>query len=249
MSLKRVVLLFIIHLAGNPSFAQTAAPGQASQFAPPWVAQSENFLMVAFNLKPDDVRTLLPRGVEPLVNKEGIVGALLEMYETKRVSGLSGYRIAFIVVEVQGHDSREGTPGHFAVWGRAHPQEALDAFRRHFGFPYQYGEHIGIGMEQDTHVGTVGPDGKELLRVKIAPLAEQPFEGSGSVNMVGMNADSGTVKSEVPYLTRGHIGKVLGFEVRPGRDPVLKLIGKAAPAWALVSKDQVFSYSHAVFSD
>lgn len=249
MRLKHAVLLCVVILTANPSFAQSAAPEQAPQFAPPWVVQSENFLLVAFNLKPEEVRRLLPKGVEPLVNKEGTVGAMLEMYETKRISGLPNYKIAFVVVDIQGHESRAGTPGHFAVWGRVSPLESLAAFQSHYGFPYQYGEHISFRMEQDAHVGVIGPAGKETLKVKIAPIAEQAFEGEGSVNMVGMNADSGSVKTEVPYITSGHFGKVLEFEVRPGRDPVLKLLRKAAPAWALVSKDQVFSYSHAVFSD
>lgn len=251
MTVKSIALLLsIILLAGNTAvLAQATESAETPQFAPPWVAQSDNFLMVAFNLKPDDVRKLLPRGVEPLLNKEGTVGALLEMYETKRISGLPNYKIAFIVVDIQGHESRAGTPGHFAVWGRVSPLESLAALQSHFGFPYEYGEHIDFGMEQGAHLAAIGPPGRELLRVKIAPLADQPFEGEGSVNMVGMNADSGTVKSEVPYITRGHFGKILGFEIRPGNDPVLRLLKKAAPAWALVSKDQVFSYSHAMFSD
>lgn len=249
MSLRYVVLLSVIFLTGNPSFAQTGASGQAPQFAPPWVVESENFLMVAFHLKPDDVRRLLPKGVEPLVNREGTVGALLEMYETKRISGLPNYKIAFIVVDIQGHPSRTGMPGHFAVWGRVSPLESLAAFKSHFGFPYQHGEQINFKVERNAHFGAIGPAGKELLRVKIESMADQPIAAEGSVNMVGMNADSGTVKAEVPYITQGHYGKILNFEVRPGKDPVLKLLRNTKPAWALVSKDQVFSYSHAVFAD
>lgn len=247
----KTALLFILLFSGCASLAARATTSvpETPQFVPPWVVQSENFLMVAFHLKPDDVRKLLPKGVEPLVNKEGTVGALLEMYETKRISGLPNYKIAFIVVDIQGHESRTGTPGHFAVWGRVSPLESLAAFKSHFGFPYQYGEQINFGIEQDAHFAAIGPPGKEQLRVKIAPLADQPFEAEGSINMVGMNADSGTVKAEVPYITKGHYGRLVSLEIRPGGDPVLKLIRNALPAWALVSKEQVFSYSHAVFAD
>lgn len=250
MSVKHIVLFSILLLWGNTALiAQNAGDAQAPKFAPPWVMQSGNFMMAAFNLKTADVQKLLPKGVEPLVNQEGMVTALLEMYETNQVSGIPNYKIAFIVVDIKGHDSREGIPGHFAVWGRVTPQEALDAFQGHFGFPYKFADSIMLGMEQDAHVGAIGAPGKEILKLKIAPVPEQPFTGQGAVNMVGMNADSGTVKSEVPYITRGYMAKVLSFEVRAKGDPVLKLIKDAAPAWALVSKDQIFSYSHAIFSD
>lgn len=248
---KQAALLFIFLFSANASlFAQTAGVAESPKFAPPWVVQSGNFLMIAFNLKPADVQKLLPKGVEPLLNKEGMVTAILEMYETSQVSGIPGYKTAFIVVDVQGHDSREGTPGHFAVWGRVSPQEALDAFRSNFGFPYEYAENITLGLEQDAHTCAIGAPGKEILRVKIAPIAEQPFAGQGAVNMVGMNADSGTVKSEVPYITRGNFGKVVDFQIRPPKgDRVLRLLKGAVPVWSVASKDQIFSYSHAVFGD
>lgn len=250
MFLKQTALSFIILFTANvPLLAQDATPAEVPKLAPPWVVQSEKFLMVAFNLKAADVRKLLPKGVEPLLNKEGMVGALLEMYETSRISGIPNYKTAFVVVDVQGHDSREGTPGHFALWGRVSPLESLEAFRDNFGFPYEYAENFGFRIEQAAHTATVGPPGREILKVMIAPVAEQPFEGQGIVNMLGMNADSGIVKSEVPYLTRGHSGKVLNFQVRPNGNPVLKLLKSATPLWAVVSKDQIFSYSHAVFAD
>lgn len=250
MSVQRIALLSIILFTANePAMAQATDSDTAPPFAPPWVVQSGNFLMLTFDLKVADVRKLLPKGVEPLVNEAGEVVAILEMYETERVSGIPQYKTAFIVVEVQGHDSREGTPGHFAVWGRVSPREALDAFRNHFGFPYQDAPDIDFSMEEKAHVANTGGPGREALRVKIAPIPEQPFEGEGSVNLVGMNADSGTVKSEVPYIMRGYNGKLLSFELRPGSDPVLKLLRNAVPLQAWVSNDRILSYSHAVFSD
>jgi hypothetical protein len=248
MSLKKALLLSFILVVGNASLLAQNPGNTPPKFAPPWVMQSSNFLMAAFSLKASDVTPLLPKGMEPLANKDGMVQALLEVYETSQVSGLPNYKIAFIVVDVKGHDSRENTPGHFAVWGRVTPREALDAFRGNFAFPYDYAD-IGFSAEGDAHIAAIGAAGKEILKVKMVSLQDQPFSGQGAVNMVGMNADSGAVKSEVPYITRGHMAKVIAFEVRAKGDPVLKLIKDAAPVWALVSKDQTFSYSHAVFSD
>lgn len=50
MSFKRLAPLFYILFSCNASLAQNTARADAPHFAPPWVAQSDNFLMVAFNL-------------------------------------------------------------------------------------------------------------------------------------------------------------------------------------------------------
>jgi hypothetical protein len=225
-------------------FSGSAVVAQAAESSPPWLMQSGNFMMLVFKSKAEAVQKLLPKGVEALLDKDGKVGTTLEMYETRQTSGLPGYRTAFLVVDVKGHDSRTGAPGHFAVWGRVSPQETLDAFVRHFGFPYQLA-NIALGLEKGSHVGAVGEAGKEILKVVLEPITDQPVSAQASVHMVGVHPDRGVVRSEVPYLSNGHVGKVVAFEVRPQADAALALIEGATPVWSMVAKDQIFTYSAA----
>lgn len=233
------VLLVLAAITPGASLAQTP---QAPHFPPPWVAESKNFLMAIFNLKADEVRKLLPKEIEPLANKDGLVPVTLEMYETARAASIPSYKTVFLVVDVKGHDNREGAPGHFAVWGRVTPEEALVPFKAHFGFPYRFSE-MSVTAEAKAFTGVVGTADKAQLRIKLERQADQPFSGQGSVHMVGVKRGTGVVRSEVPYLTQGHVAKVTAFEVQPEGDPWLTLLKEAAPVWALVSTEQVFSYS------
>jgi hypothetical protein len=236
---KTLALLALLLSVGSSAIAETTPS------SPPWLLQSGNFFMMVFKPKAEAVKKLLPKGVEALADKDGLVTATFEMYETRRASGLPSYKTAFLVVDVKGHDSREGMPGHFAVWGRVSPQESLNAFVSHFGFPYEHAD-ITLALEEAVHVGTVSASGKKLLTARIAPNAEQPVTAEGSVNMVGRHAERGVVRSTVPYLSNGHVGKVIAFELEPNADPALELIDDLTPVWSLVTRDQTFSYSAAV---
>lgn len=217
--------------------------------SPPWTAQSDNFFMIIMSLKAADVQKLLPKGVEALANNEGMVTTIFEMYDTKRVSGMPNYKIAFIVVDIKNQNSRDGTPGHFAIWGKTDSAESLEVLQEHFGFPYGLAENITVGKEQNAHTGSIGAPGKEVLRIKIEPVPEQEFANEGIVNMVGVSGDRRVVKSEVPYLTSGYVGKVVTLDIQPQGDPVLELIEKATPVWAMVSDNQIFSYSPAILAN
>lgn len=233
------VLTMAAFLTGGAGLAQA---GERRPLSPPWLAQSQSFLMATFALKADDVRRLLPRNLEPLADANGMVVATFEMYETARVAGLPGYKTAFVVVDVKGFDSREATPGHYAVWGRVTPQEALSAFRGHFGFPYRLAD-LTVSDSGGQRTGVIGAPGAELLTIRLEPLAEQPFTGQGAVNMVGSKPGHRIAYAEVPYLTRGNMARIVDLDIRPAGDPVLTLLKDAAPLWALVSSDQLFSYS------
>ncbi|HEX7026034.1 MAG TPA: hypothetical protein VF268_02245 [Gammaproteobacteria bacterium] len=217
-----------------------------TEYAPPWTAHSENFFMIVMSLHAGNVQKLLPKGVEALANEDGMVATIFEMYDTGRVSGMPDYKIAFVVVEIRNLNSRDGTPGHFAIWGKTDSPESLEVLQNHFGFPYSLAENITVGKEQNAYTGSIGAPGKEMMRVKIEPVPEQPFTGEGIVNMVGLNGERNIVKSEVPYLTSGYTGRIVSFEIQPQGDPVLELIKNATPAWSMVSDNQIFSYSPAL---
>jgi hypothetical protein len=250
MRIKHIRFLFLIvafSVLGSPNvISQTDGDADKPVYGPPWTAHSNNFLMMIFNLPVNEVKKRLPEGVEALANEAGMVTTILEMYETSGVSGIPDYKTAFIVVDIKNQDSRNGTPGHFAVWGRVDEPQALDVFRSHFGFPYSHAESISVGPDKNVYTGAVGTAGKEILKVKIEPIQEQPFSNTGTVNMVGLKNRQIMVKSIVPYLTKGHTGKVVSFEVRPDGDSVLTSIKEAQPVWSMVSTEQIFSYSQAV---
>jgi hypothetical protein len=250
MRVKHIRFIFLLVtfsvLGSGNVISQTETSADKPVYGPPWTAHSKNFLLMIFHLNVNEVKKLLPKGVEALANEAGMVNTILEMYETDGVSGIPDYKTAFIVVDIKNQDSRNGTPGHFAVWGRVNDRQALDVFRSHFGFPYHYAENITVSADKDAYTGAIGTTGKEVIQVKIELIREQVFSNTGIVNMVGVKGTQTVVKSMVPYLTKGYAGKVVSFEIRPDGDPVLKLIKEATPVWSMISTDQTFSYSHAI---
>jgi hypothetical protein len=236
--------LSIATLLASPAVVTAAAPD--ARTSPPWLMQADNFMMVTFKVKADAVRKVVPKGIDVLVDADGLVTATLEMYQTRRTSGIPGYATAFLVVDVKGYDSRQGAPGHFAVWGRVGPAEALDAFRGHFGFPYEQAD-ITLSQEKGAHVSVVRASGKDVLAVRIEPNAEQPISVQGSVNMVAIDQDR-VLHSEVPYISNGNAGGGGAVDVRSD-DPALALIKGVKPAWSMVAKDQTFSYSRPATRD
>lgn len=245
--IRFIFLLIAFSMLGiSNAISQSDGGADKPVYGPPWTAHSNNFLMMIFNLPVNEVKKLLPEDVEALANEAGMVTTILEMYETSSVSGIPDYKTAFLVVDIKNMDSRNGTPGHFAVWGRVDEPQALDVFRSHFGFPYSHTERISVSPDKNVYTGVVGAAGKEILKVKIESVQEQPFSSTGTVNMVGLKNRQTVVRSIVPYLTKGYAGKVVSFEVRPDGDPALALIKEAQPVWSIVSTEQIFSYSQAI---
>lgn len=215
-------------------------------YSPPWVVRSEHSFTMVFSLKAEDVRRLLPTELEPLVDAQGRVNTTLEMYRTDRIAGFPAYTTVFIAVDVRGYDSRDGTPGHIVVWGKVNPSTVLPTFREHFGYPYEHVEDISIDINSGVYLAVVGAEDREILRVEIKPVQDQPVSPEGVFNRLGLSPRWGVVKSAVPYLTNGYTGEVSLFEVSPGGNPVLELIENEVPVWTMVSSDRTFSQSRAV---
>ncbi|MGD2033683.1 MAG: hypothetical protein PVF73_01405 [Bacteroidales bacterium] len=183
--------------------------------APPFLAHSSRFMMALFHLKAEKVNKLLPEGIVAIENKDGMVTATFEMYETDRIYGLPNYKVAFIVVDVSGHNSRDDTPGHFAVWGNTDSKAASEYFYSHFGLPFSYTEHMTLKTDGKKYTGTIGLQGEEKIRIGLEILPGQPFSGSGIVNMVGKTEDGIIAISEVLWLSNGYNGYLQTFDVDP----------------------------------
>ena len=223
--------------------ACTQSPIAHSYTSSPWLVESRSFAMISFSLHPDDVRPHLPAGLAPQINDKNRVTCILEVYATERIAGLPNYTMAFLVVEIAGHPSRTGTPGHFAIWGRLDSPASLDFFAQQLGFPYRLASRLDIQVSQNSHRTLIADTSGDLLDFQLEPIRESPVTTQGVVDMLVFKTGEELMKAEVPYLTAGYLAKVGSFKVLTKRDPLLNLLTEAAVDWALVSNQQIFTYS------
>jgi hypothetical protein len=209
---------------------------------PPYLAHSSNFVMMLFNLEQDVVQTLLPPGVKAKINTAGTVTAGIEIYETDRIHGVSQYGIVFIFVEVADLESNNGTPGHWAIWGKVNQKNTLQSMLHYFNFPYSFDE-IKVTKEDNTYTATVGTN---QIKLKLRYNEKQPFAGEGVVNMCSASKDGKIIKTEVPWFSTGSAAELISFEVDPRGNTILEIIKKATPHFSLISTNQSFSYSRPV---
>ncbi len=223
---------------------ETAA--KPTEISPPWLMHSSNFLITLFHVKGEDAQKLLPVGVTAKVNKSGMVIAGLEMYATDRAYGVPNYATVIVFVEITGHDSSNGMPGHWALWGKVNNPTALASFRHNFGLPYEPETNLSVDFADGVHVGLVGAPSEESIKIKITPQAEPPMNIEGCVNMVGKNSAGAIVQSEVPWFSAWQKGSLLSLDITPRGNPALELIKSAQPFFVMTSGNQMFSYSKAV---
>jgi hypothetical protein len=198
--------------------------------------------MTLFNLKPEDVQPFLPAGIKAKVNDAGMVTGGLEMYETDRIQGTPNYGIVFIFVEVVGLESNNGTPGHWAIWGRVNQQVTLQNMQHYFNFPYEL-ENISVEESAGIYRGRVGTG---VISLKIRFNDKAPFGGEGIVNMCSISKDGKILKSEVPWFSEGSVGELMDFDIVAEGDKVLQIIKGIKPYFSMISTNQTFAYSRPV---
>jgi hypothetical protein len=215
---------------------------QSSLSGPPYLAHSSNFIMTLFNLRAEDVQPLLPSSVKAKIKDAGMVTAGLEIYETDRIHGIPQYSMVFLFVEVAGLESNNGTPGHWAIWGRINQKSTLQNMLHHFSFPYGF-EEIKLTHESNVYTGTVGAG---LIDLKIKFNEKQPFAGEGIVNMCSFSRDGKILITEVPWFSTGSTGELVRFDIDPQGDKVLEIVKNAKPYFSMISTNQTFSYSRPI---
>jgi hypothetical protein len=219
--------------------AITASAQNNAHSEPPYMAHSSNFVMTLFNLKPEDVQEFLPAGIKANVNDTGMVTGGLEIYETDRIQGTPNYGMVFIFVEVANLESNNGTPGHWAIWGRLNQESTLKNMQHYFNFPYQL-DKIEVTQEESIYTGTVG---NGLISLKIKYNEKAPFGGEGIVNMYSLSKDGKILKTEVPWFSTGCAGNLIALDIDPQGDSVLNLVKTCKPYFSIISTSQTFSYS------
>lgn len=214
-----------------------------SNFQAPYIAHSDNFMMAVFQLPAEEVEGLLPDNLEVFVNEQGLVSVSLECYETDRIWGLPQYKTAFMVIDVEDHESKNGTPGHFALWGIVSPEEASQHLVQAFGFPFSYNPDIRFDNQDHQNSTVIDLAGGGQIRLTLAIDENSPFKSTGIVNMIGASKAKTLMISEVPWMSDGFSARIDDFKVEAGDNPYLKVLEGKNPIWAMVSNDQIFSYS------
>ncbi|WNJ19494.1 hypothetical protein [Pontibacter sp. G13] len=238
ISLTAMMLLWV----STHSWAQQFSAD--SLYQPPYLVQSDQFMMAVFHLDPSEVAPLIPEPFSLQTNEQGQAVLSLEMYTTRKIYGLPIFQIAFLVVDVEGYASANGATGRIALWGNTDSEIVQAAMGRHYGFPYSVNSEMNIRDEGDVRIGDIRL-GAGRLNLQVEKLVDQPFDWTGIVNMVGRKPEGEVVWSEVPWQSAGFMGRVQNFELDSAGNPFLQLIQGKTPAWSMLSYDQVFTYTPA----
>ena len=239
----RVIITILVSVLLNFQYGFTQTNPQEEVISnPPYLAQSDNFMMVVFNVKAEKIQPFLPQNLTPVINQQGEVSVSLEMYETFKVSGIPNFKMVFMVVEIEGYKSKSGNKGRFPIWGVTNSIEVLNSMKNHYGFPYDYNEKIEFHESGDTQIGDVYFTNGESIHLKIEKDKKQAFDLSGIVNMIGVLPDNKTSTTEIPWHSKGFISKVTELDIHT-KNPILKLINEKSSIFTMFSNEQVFSYS------
>lgn len=236
-----VSLLLVINVTAN---ANGTTQQNLISDSTPWIVNSNNFLMINFKVNAKEITPLLKTDIALKVDKDGLVNTMIEVYSAEKISGIAEYSIAFIVVETESYASRDGTPGHYAIWGIASPTQSVKFLNETLGFPYQDGT-IKIEYKKPKITATISDATGALLEIEAAEISDKSFSGKGMVNMLATKSNQ-LFKSEVPFISEGFFANTSSFKVITNKDPLLKLLASTSPAWSIVADKQIFSYSHAI---
>lgn len=236
------MLLFSALVSLEASYGQAAKPDM-KLLTPPYIAHTSNFMMILFHLKAEEAQKLLPANVKVKSDDKGMVTGGMEIYTTDQIYGVPNYTIGFIYVEVNGLESNDGSPGHWAVWGAMNNDTSLQNFRHFYNYPYKLENKIMIGKKGNESTATIGDS--EGLKLKLRIKVGKPVSAGGIANNYSQSSDGRIIKTEIPWLANGNEADVISFEVSAGSNKVLETIKEAKPFFGLISNN-AFSYSRPI---
>lgn len=245
--MKNYLKLFfslLILIAGAGANANETSQHKLLSESVPWIVDTDKFLLINFRISAKEIEPFLKTNIALKVDADGFVNTMMEVYSAESISGIPAYHAAFVVVETESHTSRDGAPGHYAIWGIVSPAQSAKFFRKTLGFPYKPGT-VEIESKKPQFIANIGDNTNTLLEIEATEMSDQPFAGKGFINMLFTKSNR-LFKMEVPYLTDGSLANVHSFKVNTNKDPLLNLLGSTSPTWAILSHRQVFSYLYAI---
>lgn len=210
----------------------------------PWIVNTDKFLLINFRIKTKEIEPFLKIDIALKADKDGFVNTMMEVYSAENISGIPEYHAAFIVVETESHTSRDGAPGHYAIWGIVSPDQSAKFFHETLGFPYKPGT-VKIESKKPKFIASIGDNTSTLLEIEATEISDKPFAGKGFINMLATKSNH-LFKMEVPYLTDGFLANIPSFKVTTNKDPLLNLLNSTSPTWAIISHRQIFSYLYPI---
>lgn len=169
-----VAAITLIVAAHGASAEEGKAPANPR---PPYLVAQNEHLLVFFEADESALKSLLPPNIKPAAGNV----VLLNMYRAQQTVGLVPYTATYLVINVDGFDSPDGTKGRWMVQGWYGPEPVPTVLRNQAGVPVQLG---ATRYERDGNrihtVLTAG--GADLIEATIELKDEKPVVVGGLLN-------------------------------------------------------------------
>ena len=135
---------------------------------PPYILTQVRGMIVTVTWEPEAIRKALPKSVKPVQDFSGGI----VIYEVGTASDIGSYSSAYYYVEVEGHDSRDGTKAHWMLTGIYGPKPSVSAaLARHCFLPVAPGQsaHTWSG---ETLRSTAVQEGRDLFTATVRQKSE-----------------------------------------------------------------------------
>lgn len=212
------------------------------EIGPPWMAHTDHLLYLLYAVDGEEVKKVLPEGLNPKLNDQGMATIGIEFYAVDRGFGQPLGNIFFAFAEVENNESRSGTPGHFPFFGLVEDSLAMDKWQKHFGFPYQVAEKMVQERKDDNYSGSIIYQGQELLTYSGQPISGDSYPMQSDVNMIGYR-NKQLLVAQVPFINSGKTFESSEFTIDPSQIPELSMLRGKAPFLKYLVEDANFSYS------
>lgn len=238
--IKQLLFLTILTVGTMAILNSNSANAQSKNLTPPpYVARNSNSMGIQFRIMASDAAQLLPEGIIPKVDENGMVVGGIESYTTDQIYGIPNFSISFITIEVKDINQLIGNNGNWVVWGAIDNKEALEHFKHFFNLPFYLEEKIEFQKTENNQSLIVG---NQLIELTLSMNSEKVIKAEGLANNFTKTEGGQILKTKIPWLADGYSAEVVYFKINSGGNETLRLLENAKPFFSLLSKN-TFSYT------
>jgi len=206
----------------------------------PYVVRGNNHIIVGVSLDEAAVRAALPAGLKPT---KDITGGY-NVYRSEGGYNNPPYTRAYVWVDLEGHDSANGSKARWVLWGVTGPGAEKS---RAAGYEFHDGS-AALVERGATITGTAEQNGARILRVEIKRGDGGCKPVAGMLNYpVKLPSSGKMVMHQYPFAGEGCGAAPVALEVLTDKDHPLARFKPTKLLWAIQAKNLSFAGTTTAF--
>ena len=204
---------------------------------PPWQVTEARFLIIGLTWPEAVIRSFLPDELTPTPDFRGIA----YIFGSDQPGPLSPYSCCFLAIEVEGHDSPDGSRAYYIVTG--HISRRGEAVRRQINANFLPGGSRQWA-EGDVLAGAGGPAGADGMRMRLRPTGEVAYGTNGVHNFIGSDpAGGGLQVYSVAFTGDFEVAEPLALDILDDASEQMRPLRPRALTWGLRAPGLTVTYS------